>query len=291
MSTESPIAAREGCDFTILPWVANVPPWLPKPKDPHFKSGAVKSYKFVDDNVNTCKINMRQAKMLTENGVCFKEIVDKRTEALLQHVSDKALNKGMIINASKTSLMCMSAAKSFKAKVRVSLEGESVMSNDKLKILGVTLDSDVSFRSHVETIATKCRAKSWVLGRLRKKGLKEDKLVTTYKTLICPSLEYAAPAWHSLLTAGQAADLERQQVQYLHNIYGHGLSANKLRKKVLSTRRESISKKFSVKCLSNERSAHWLKKSQSPRTAEDKELAIQHIERTWQELTDTKILQ
>ena len=155
---ESPIVAR--CDFTILPRVANVPPWLPKPKDPHFKPGVVKSYKFVDDNVNTSKINMKKAQMLTEDGVYFKEIVDKRTEALLEHVSANALKKGMLINASKTSLICMSAATSFKAKVRVNLEGESVRSTDKLKILGVTLDSDVSFRFHTEKIASKCRAKS-----------------------------------------------------------------------------------------------------------------------------------
>ena len=126
----------------------------------------------------------------------------------------------------------------------------------------------MSFRSHVENIASKCRAKSWILGHLRKKGLKEDKLVTTYKTLIRPSIEYAAPAWHSLLTAGQAAVLKRQQVQSLRNIYGYGLSVDKLRKKanihLLSTRRERISKMFAVKCLSNERSAHWFKKRPVP---------------------------
>ena len=157
---ESPIVSRTGCDFRILPRVANVPPWIPKPKDPIFKPGDIKSYKFVDDNVYTSKVNMRQATMLTEGDVNFKEIVDKRTEALLEHVSAKALNKGMLINAAKTSLMCVSAATSFKAKVRVTLEGESVTSADKLKILGVTLNSDVSFRSHVEKIASKCRAKS-----------------------------------------------------------------------------------------------------------------------------------
>lgn len=134
--------------------------------------------------------------------------------------------------------------------------------------VGVTLDNDVSFRSHVVNIAAKYRTRSWVLGRLRKKGLKEEKLITTYKTLVRPSLEYAAPAWHSLLTAGQAALLERQQVQSLRNIYGQGLSANKMRQKadidLLSKRRETISKRFAVKCLTNERSAHWFQKRAVP---------------------------
>ena len=61
--------------------------------------------------------------------------------------------------------------------------------------------------------------------------MKEEHLVNAYKGLIRPSVEYATPAWHSLITAQQAAGLEKQQVQALKNIFGVGLSANTLRAK------------------------------------------------------------
>ena len=102
------------------------------------------------------------------------------------------------------------------------------------------------------------------MSRLRKKGLNEEKLLTTYKTLVRPSVEYAAPAWHSLLSAGQAASLERHQVQSLRK----GLSANKLRKKadihLLSTQREKIAKKFALKSLFNEWCSHWFQRRPAP---------------------------
>ena len=103
---------------------------------------------------------------------------------------------------------------------------------------------------------------------LKKKGLPEENLLKTYKTLIRPSTEYAAPAWHSMQTAGQEADIEKQQVQALKNIYGPQLSANKLRKKagvpLLSKRRDEIVTKFAHKCVSNVRTAGWFKERCTP---------------------------
>ena len=69
---DSPIQRREPLDFAILPRVANVPHWVKKPKDPEFKPAPIKTYKFVEDEVNTSKVNMRKAKLLVDNGVFFK---------------------------------------------------------------------------------------------------------------------------------------------------------------------------------------------------------------------------
>ena len=130
-----------------------------------------------------------------------------------------------------------------------------------MKILGVTLDRDCSFRSHVESIRSRLRSRTWALARLRKKGLSEDRLVRAYKCLIRPVAEYAAPAWHSLITAEQAEKLERQQSQALKNIFGCGVSAEKMRKKanipLLSARREEMLLKFGRKCLNNPRCEGW----------------------------------
>ena len=149
----SPIPLRPTQDFTILPRVANVPHWVKKPKDPCFRPSSINTYKFVDDQVNTNKVNMRQAKLLVENNVFFKEIVDLRTERLLEHIASKAKDKGMAINASKTGLMLVSAASSFEARTRLNLGGQKIEGQDSMKILGVTIDSDASFRTHVNKLS------------------------------------------------------------------------------------------------------------------------------------------
>ena len=61
----------------------------------------------------------------------------------------------MKINAAKTSLMCVSAATSFEARVRVELEDQVITGSNSLKILGVTLDKDCAFRTHVDNIRNK----------------------------------------------------------------------------------------------------------------------------------------
>ena len=71
---ESPIASRSSQEFSILPRVANVPHWVHKAKDPVFKTEMVKTYKYVDDQVNTNKINMKKARLLVEDTQFFKDI-------------------------------------------------------------------------------------------------------------------------------------------------------------------------------------------------------------------------
>ena len=138
----SPIAGRQE-EFRILPRVANVPPWIPKPKDPKVRDIGLRSYKFVDDSVNTSPVNMRSAQLLEDETGPFKRVVDKRTESLLSHVTCNAVSKGMKINAKKTNLMCVSAATSFRPFVQVELEGQTISCQDKMKILALPLTAIV----------------------------------------------------------------------------------------------------------------------------------------------------
>ena len=264
----SPVQPAQRPDFALLPRVANVPPWLQKAKDPKFKQSSLATFKYVDDEVNTSVVNMRRAKLLVEDGSFFKEVVDLRTQGLLNHIATRATDRGMAINAKKTGLMLVSAATSFEARVRVELGGETILGNKTLKLLGVTIDCDATFRSHVSSLAKKLRQRTWALSKLKKKGLSDDDLVKTYKCLIRPVAEYASPSWHSSLTATQSAELERQQSQALKNIYGPGISANKMRIRAgidtLSRRRDAAAKKFAIKATTNPRSAAWFTRRNTP---------------------------
>ena len=258
--TDSPV--QSAATYAILPRVANAPHWVSKPKDPKFRYKNLNRYKYVDDEVNTSIVNMTKARLFVEDDVFFKEVVDLRTQGLLNHIKNNAEERGMSINPKKTGLMLVSAATSFDARVRVEIGGERITGSDKLKLLGVTIDNNVSFRTHVTTLAKRMRARSWALSKLKKKGLPEKNLIKTYyKCLIRPSVEYASPAWHSLLTATKSAEIERQQSQSLRNIFGAGLSANKMRLRAgvdtLATRRENAARKFALKSLTNERTAAW----------------------------------
>ena len=90
----------------------------------------------------------------------------------------------------------------------------------QVRILGLTIDLDCSFHSHVDNVRMNMRKRSWTLAKLRHTGMSVDSLVVCYKTLIRAVVEYVAPVWHSLITAEQSASIKKQQILALKNILG-----------------------------------------------------------------------
>ena len=69
-------------------------------------------------------------------------------------------------------------------------------------------------------------------------------MVRAYTTFVLPLAEYAAPAFHSMLTIKQTAALERLQIKALKIIYGYGASGEELMRRsglpTLASRREVL---------------------------------------------------
>lgn len=176
-------------------------------------------------------------------------------------MSNNASAQGRRINPSKTALMCVSAATSYKPIVHVKVGDVMIKGATSLKVLGLTLDSNFTFKSHVENLRNKMRRKTWALLKMKKAGLCQRDLIQSYKTLIRPVVEYVVPVWHPLITAEQASELERQQTQALRNIFGPGMSAKRMRETAdidsQSSRREKMCLKFANKCLNNKRCVGW----------------------------------
>ena len=262
---------KEAKDFVFLSKAKNLPPWAKKLKDPTWTDTPIASFKYVDDSANVEKLNLRAEPQVESAEGTLKKLYPKKTNELLEHIATKAKQRGMLVNEAKTTLMCFSAAISFKTSTEISFQGVQVNGQREVKLLGVTLDEKCSFAKHAITVKNKLRAKLWALAKLKKAGMKETDLVRTYKNLIRPAAEHAVPAWHSMLSAEQSEWIERQQTQSLKNIFGMGISAEKMRKKaglpLLSTRREEACLKFAKKSIVNKRTEGWFTERQTPRYA------------------------
>lgn len=77
----SPVAGQVSVQqvFEIRYRVANVPPYLKKPKDPRFVDNDIATYKFVDDQVNVDKINMREIALLMDGNKPVKNVHAKKS--------------------------------------------------------------------------------------------------------------------------------------------------------------------------------------------------------------------
>ena len=164
----SPINDR-GYDVAFLPRIANIPPWLRGATERKWRDEPLLTVKFVDDGINAEKVNMKEVPLMIENQERTKLTHAEKTGQLLEHMRCNAQKKGLVVNEQKTGLMCISAARSFQAKVGFNFNDQPIEGSDHLKILGVTIDRDCSFKTHTDNIARKLRSKTWALGKLKKK--------------------------------------------------------------------------------------------------------------------------
>ena len=77
----------------------------------------------------------------------------------------------------------------------IHVNGEEIKTMDNLQLLGVTLDSDLSFSDHINVSCKKARQRIGVLMRLRNLIPTQSKL-TLFKCDILPYVTYCHLVWH-----------------------------------------------------------------------------------------------
>ena len=104
------------------------------------------------------------------------------------------------------------------------LNDSYVHTKDTLKILGVVLDSKLTFKEHIKEQLNKACAKASALRRIRKFVFK-DVLVRLYKAYVLPHLEYCSPV---LLGVGNAETTKIETTNYfvLRTISGYSKSVS-----------------------------------------------------------------
>ena len=160
----------------------------------------------------------------------------------------------MVVNASKTSMLCISDAMSFRAEGHIFGEdGTRVTSvgTQKIKVLGFHFGTKPNVDEHVKSLR--------ILYHLKHHCFNTEELVKVYKTVIRPVFDFCAVVYHPLLTDEQDQLLERLQRQALKVIYETNLTYTEMRgKAAISTRRQrriELSDKFAEKCLKTKDSA------------------------------------
>ena len=98
------------------------------------------------------KVNLRRAPLLVEDGIFFRTIRDPGMDGLLAHLARNAADRGMVINEKKTGLICISAATSFDTRVEVVINGQKITGSQSIKVLGLTIDRDYSFKTHTANL-------------------------------------------------------------------------------------------------------------------------------------------
>ena len=93
---------------------------------------------------------------------------------------------------------------------------ESIKIEPTLKILGVTLDWDLSFKPHVAIMLKKAYAKIAALRRI-KRLVPSDVMISLYKAYVLSQLEYCCPL---LRRISNALKNNIERINHYYNVYG-----------------------------------------------------------------------
>ena len=176
----------------------------------------------------------------------------------------------MVVNNSKTRILCVSDAMSYRAAAFIEdRDGIRLSSGGSLKVLGFHMDGRPTVHAHVEAMRKRMRERVWVLRHLKNSGFTEEELATVYTTVIRPVVDYCCVVYHSLLTDEQDQIVERMQSQALKSIYGYKLSYSQMRDKAgvttLRARRIEMTDKFAEKAAASSRFCGWFPLRQTER--------------------------
>ena len=177
-------------------------------------------------------------------------IIQHKLEDLLKFTEE---NK-MKINLKKTKIIPFNFSKSMDFIPELHFPGgESLEVIYQTKLVGVIVDSSLSWGPHVDYTVKNASKKLWLLIRFKNIGATQDQLLTLYQLKIRCLAEFAAPAFHSSLTQQQSNELEMLQKKAFAIILGSNYRSyrnalEKLSQETLHSRRLQLCKNFAVKC-------------------------------------------
>ena len=145
----------------------------------------------------------------------------KELQPSLNYISQWASDNNMLINTRKTHLVKMTLSEP-KHTDNYVIYDVSINISSHTKLLGVTIDSRLSFAEHVNDIVSRTSFKLFTMRRLRRLGANEKCLMMFYRSHILSVITYAAPAWSSLITDGSVAKLDQIQRRALRIIHPDG---------------------------------------------------------------------
>jgi hypothetical protein len=147
------------------------------------------------------------------------EACDIQDAGHLQQAADKVLewtdaNK-MQLNVDKTKEMVISFSKSPVACPQITMSDSSIERVDSFKLLGITLNSKLTWHNHIENIHKRASQRIYFLTLLKRAGVSPADIIHVYCSMIRSLLEYACVIWHPGTTNQQSATLESIQKRAL----------------------------------------------------------------------------
>jgi len=116
----------------------------------------------------------------------------------------------MELNTTKTKEMILGPINKTELP-RLTTPAGTIERVNTFKLLGVHIESSLSWLTHISNILKKVTRRLYFLKQLKRAGLPSSHLLYYCTSVIRPVLEYCVPVWHYALTKEQTQQLEAIQ--------------------------------------------------------------------------------
>ena len=185
-------------------------------------------------------------------------------DSLKQYCTDSKMS----INQKKSRCMLFNRATSRDFMPELHLNPDSNLEVvEEMKLVGYQLRTDLRTISNTNYIVRRAWKRMWVVRRLKSMGASEADLLKVLRAQVLSVLQFATPAWSTLLTVLESAKIESVLKTGLYLVYGDRFqSFNWALKEAqmcsLEDQRSKMFKNFTKHCLSHNKFRNWFMRTE-----------------------------
>ena len=176
--------------------------------------------KYVDDLTLAKSINMKSLKYMpvslrpqpdsyyARTGHTLDQTESQIIEQL-DNIKEIGTKNKVKLNLKKTKVIMFKNFKKYDFHPILILGDEELQVVNECKLLGLSIRSDLKWKSNTEYMTSKASKKLWIIKRLKNMGASQNYLKEVYIKQSRPVLEYAVPVWNSGITIKETNAIER----------------------------------------------------------------------------------
>ena len=185
----------------------------------------------------------------------------------LDRLNEYCRNAKMKISQKKSKCMIFNRAKKHDVMPELFLSDNAKMEVvEEMKLVGYKLRSDLSTSSNTKYIVTRAWKRMWVVRRLKALGAGEQEMLQVLRCQVLSVLQFAIPAWTTMLSQAEITRIESVQRTGLYLVYGpryrsYTWALQEAHMTSLKSQRQKFFEKFTRACLKSPKFSKWFVKT------------------------------
>ena len=237
--------------------------------------------KWVDDLTLTVPISLKEnliqdtrtttAKPVPYHGRTGQRLPIEKNPMQIQldDLSEYCRQAKMSINKQKTKCMLFNKAKKYDFVPELCPSEEAQLEVvQEMKLVGYQIRSDLSTKSNTKYIVGRAWKRMWIVRRLIALGASVPDLLKVLRCQVLSVLQFAVPAWTTMISKAESRSIEAVQKTGLYLIYGARYRSYNwaLKESTMKTKvdqRNSIFEKFTRSCIRSRKFSKWFCRTDS----------------------------